>query len=84
MLQSKLPGGKMGTTALGVGGGLLAGALMEHEWDEHKEHERRRHHGGGLGGFGGLMRGFGGPPVVENITINDDNTTYMDGGAFNF
>ena len=84
MLQNKLPGGKVGTAALGVGGGLLAGALLEHEWDEHKEHERRRHHGGGFGGFGSLMKGFGGPPVVENITINEDNTTYVDDDTFNF
>jgi hypothetical protein len=43
--------------------------------------------GGGLGGFGGLMKGFGGPDVVEvqdvtvvqeNTYVDVDNTTYID------
>jgi hypothetical protein len=43
--------------------------------------------GAGLGGFGGLMKGFGGPDVVEvqdvtvvqdNTYVDVDNTTYID------
>lgn len=73
-LTSKIPGGG---TALGIGAGLLAGGIMEHEWDKHEEH-RRHHNFGGLGAMGGLgdAFGFGGPPVVENITVNDD--TFVD------
>jgi hypothetical protein len=76
MLQGKVgkkvPGGA--NTLLGVGGGLLAGAVLEHEWDKHEERERRHHHGG-FGGLGGLMRNFGGDsggPVVENVTIDEN------------
>ena len=87
---NKIPGGA--NTVLGLGGGLLAGAVLEHEWDKHEDRERRHHHGGfggGLGGLGGglggLMRNFGGDsgaPVVENVTIDenvyvDDNNTFI-------
>jgi len=80
MLKNKIPGGAAGT-ALGVGAGLLAGGILEHEWDEHRERERR-HHGFG-GGFGGLMKGFGGPDVVDvtNVTVDENvtvDTTYVD------
>jgi hypothetical protein len=70
-LTSKIPGGG---TALGIGAGLLVGGIMEHEWDKHEEH-RKHHHFGGLGGLGDVF-GFGAPPVVENITVNDD--TFVD------
>jgi hypothetical protein len=85
MLQSKVgnkvPGGA--NTILGLGGGLLAGAVMEHEWDKHEDRERHRHHGG-LGGLGGLMRGFGGDSggtVVENVTV--DQNVYVDDNNYN-
>ncbi len=37
---NKVPGGT--NTLLGVGGALLAGAVLEHGWDKHEERERRR------------------------------------------
>lgn len=78
---NKIPGGA--NTVLGLGGGLLAGAVLEHEWDKHEDRERRHHHGG-LGGLGGLMRGFGGDsgaPVVQNVTV--DETVYVDDNNYN-
>lgn len=84
-IGNKVPGGA--GTVLGVGAGLLAGGLLEHEWDKHEDRERARHHRGfgnlgALGGLGGLMRGMGGPPIVENITVNNDDTFNND--TFNF
>jgi hypothetical protein len=81
-IGNKVPGGA--GTVLGVGAGLLAGGILEHEWDEHKE--RERHHGGFGGGLGKLIGGFGGPPVVENVTINNDydTTNYVDDNFNNY
>ena len=73
---NKVPGGA--GTLLGVGAGVLGGAFLAHEWDEHEEREKRHH---GLGGLGGLLGGFGGQTVTENVTVD---TTYTTDNTFNF
>lgn len=37
---NKVPGGA--GTLLGVGAGLLGGAVLAHEWEEHEDRERLR------------------------------------------
>jgi len=73
---NKVPGGA--GTLLGVGAGVLGGAFLAHEWNEHEERERRHH---GFGGLGGLIGRLEGQPVVENVTVD---TTYQSTDTFNF
>jgi hypothetical protein len=75
---NKVPGGA--GTLLGVGAGVLGGAFLAHEWEEHEDRERMRPHG--FGGLGGLMGRFGGgSTVTENVTVDE---TWTNNNTFGF
>lgn len=62
--------GALGGGLLGAGAGLIGGAVLNHEWNEHKPGHKQHHsqsYSSGYGGGGGSY--YGAPSVVQETVV---------------